>query len=433
VDGRQRAAAEHADRGARVHERVPARRGNLTRRTVSLAHARRLALHAQGLAGARSDVPRGRGPDAIAALTQRIGCLQLDPVSAVARSPLLVLFARLGPVRDGALDGAAYERRALFDGWAHEASLVATADLPLHRWAMRTWLDAPGPRAERARTFLAANERFRGELLDELRERGPLRARDLEDRSTEPWRHGWWTDEVSGRQTIARMLHLLWITGRVGVSGRLGSERLWDVFERCLPPDAASVAELSDDEAEREAALRAVRMLGVARAGHVRAHFLRRRYRRLPETLAQLVAAGRLEQVSVAGLRGEWFAAPEDLDGLAGLAPGARTTALSPFDNLLCDRARTAELFDFDHRLEIYVPAAQRRWGYYVLPILHRERLVARADMALARDAGVLRVLSLHREPGVRRSAALERAITRALERLAAWRGASAVQIVSEG
>jgi uncharacterized protein YcaQ len=115
------------------------------------------------------------------------------------------------------------------------------------------------------------------------------------------------------------------------------------------------------------------------------------------------------------------------------LAPGARTTALSPFDNLLCDRARTAELFGFDHRLEIYVPAAQRRWGYYVLPILHRERLVARADMALARDAGVLRVLSLHREPGVRRSAALERAITRALERLAAWRGASAVQIVSEG
>jgi uncharacterized protein YcaQ len=365
-------------------------------------------------------------------VTQRIGCLQHDPVSAVARSPLLVLFARLGAVHDDALDRAAYEQRSLFDAWAHEASLVATADLPLHRWAMRTWLDAPGPRAERARSFLSANAAFGEELLDELRERGPLRARDLEDRSAEPWRHGWWTDEISGRQTIGRLLHLLWITGRVGVGGRLGSERLWDVFERCVPPQAAAVADLSDEEAEREAVLRAVRMLGVARAGHVRAHFLRRRYRRLPETLAGLVAAGRLEPVAVDGLRGEWFATPQDLDGLAGLAPGARTTALSPFDNLLCDRARAAELFGFDHRLEIYVPAAQRRWGYYVLPILHRERIVARADMALDRGAGLLRVLALHREPGVRRTPTLDRAVRRALERLARWRGASGVEFVGE-
>ena len=373
-----------------------------------------------------------RGPEAIAALTQRIGCLQLDPVSAVARSPLLVLFARLGPLRDEALDRAAYEQRSLFDAWAHEASLVATADLALHRWAMRTWLDAPGPRAERARSFLIANAAFGEELLDELRERGPLRARDLEDRSAEPWRHGWWTDEVSGRQTIARMLHLLWITGRVGIGGRIGAERLWDVFERCLPPGTGEIPDLSDDEAERAAVLRAVRMLGVARAGHVRAHFLRRRYRRLDETLAQLVGVGDLEHVAVAGRRGQWFAAPQDLDRLASLAPGDRTTALSPFDNLLCDRARTAELLGFDHRLEIYVPAAQRRWGYYVLPILHRERIVARADMALDRKAGVLRVLALYREPDVRRTAALDRALLRALERLAAWRGAGAVQIAAE-
>lgn len=376
---------------------------------------------------------RGRGPEAIAALTQRIGCLQLDPVSAVARSPLLVLFARLGPVRDAALERAAYERRALFDAWAHEASLVATADLPLHRWAMRTWLQAPGARAQRARAFLDANAAFSAELLDELRARGPLRARDLEDRSAEPWRHGWWTDEVSGRQTIARLLHLLWITGRIGVAGRIGSERLWDVFERCLPGGACDGPQLSDDEAEREAALRAVRMLGVARAGHVRTHFLRRRYRRLPQTLNRLVADGRLERVGVARLHGEWFAAPEDLERLPSLAPGARTTALSPFDNLLCDRARTAELFGFDHRLEIYVPPARRRWGYYVLPILHRERLVARADVALDRRAGVLRVLALYREAGVRRTRALDRAVARALERLAAWRGADAVQIPGEG
>ena len=364
-------------------------------------------------------------------MTEQIGCLQLDPVSTVARSPLLVLFARLGPLRDAALEQAAYRDRTLFDAWAHEASLVAAADLPLHRWAMRTWLRAPTTRAARARAFLAANAGFADELVAELRARGPLRARELEDRSAEPWRHGWWTDEVSGRQTIARLLMLLWTTGRIGVAGRIGAaERRWDVFERCLAPGvhaAAAAHDLSDAAAERAAALRAVRMLGVARAGHVRAHFLRRRYAQLPATLARLVAAGELESVTLSGLRGAWFAAPGDLERLPALPPGTRTTALSPFDNLLCDRARTAELFGFDHRLEIYVPAAQRLWGYYVLPILHRERLVARADLALDRRAGVLRVLSLHREDGVRRSAALDRAVARALERLAAWRGAERV------
>ncbi|MEA2156451.1 MAG: uncharacterized protein QOE11_2591 [Solirubrobacteraceae bacterium] len=363
---------------------------------------------------------------------QRIGCLQLDPVSAVARSPLLVLHARLGAVRDAGLERAAYERRTLFDAWAHEASLVATADLALHLWAMRTYLDAPRIGAARARDFLAANAAFCDEFVEDLRARGPLRARDLEDRSAEPWRHGWWTDEVSARQTIARLLHLLWVTGRVGVSSRVAAERVWDVFERCVPPGAiAAAGELSDEAAERAAVLRAVRMLGVARPGHIRAHFLRRSYRRLPATLAALTAAGLLEHVDVQGLRGDWYAAPADLERLPELSPGARTTALSPFDNLLCDRARTAELFGFDHRLEIYVPAAKRRWGYYVLPILHRERLVARADAVLDRDAGLLRVNALYHEDGVRRTPALERAIARALERLAAWRGATGVQIAA--
>jgi uncharacterized protein YcaQ len=281
----------------------------------------------------------------------------------------------------------------------------------------------------RAQAFLDANAQFVEELVDELRERGPLRARELEDRSAEPWRHGWWTDEVSARQTIGRMLHILWVRGRVGVSRREGNERLWDVFERCLPAGAADVPELADDDAERDAVVRAVRMLGVARPAHIRAHFLRRMYQRLPDTLTELVAAGRLEQLTLAGLAGPWYGAPQDLDRIDELTPGTRTTALSPFDNLLCDRARAAELFGFDHRLEIYVPAAKRRWGYYVLPILHRERIVARADAAIDTRAGLLRVHALHREPGVRRTAALDRAVARALEQLAAWRGAAAVQV----
>ena len=357
------------------------------------------------------------------AVAQRIGCLQLDPVSAVARSPLLVLFARLGRLDDAALDRAAYERRGLFEAWAHEASLVASADLPLHRWAMRSFLTASSTRAARARAFLEANATFCDELVAELRERGPLRARELEDRSAEPWLHGWWTDEVSPRQTMARLLQMMWISGRVGVARRAGTERMWDVFERCLPEDAPRV-QLSDGDAERTAVLRAVRMLGIARSAHVRVHFLRRRYGRLSQMLAALVAAGALEQVTVHGLEaGAWYAAPEDLERLAELAPGTRTTVLSPFDNLICDRARTAELFGFDHRLEIYVPAAKRRWGYYVLPILHRERIVARVDAAVDRKAGLLRLHALYREGDVKRTPALDRAVASALERLAAWRG----------
>lgn len=357
------------------------------------------------------------------AVAQRIGCLQLDPVSTVARSPLLVLFSRLGPIDDSVLDRAAYERRGLFEAWAHEASLVASADLPLHDWAMRSFLTGSSTRAVRARAFLEANAAFCDELVAELRERGPLRARELEDRSTQPWVHGWWTDEVSARQTMARLLQMLWISGRVGVARRAGSERLWDVFERCLPADAPRV-QLTDTDAERAAVLRAVRMLGVARAAHVRAHFLRRRYARLPETLAGLTAAGVLEQVTVRGLQGApWYAAADDLERLGELPPGTHTTVLSPFDNLICDRARTAELFGLEHRLEIYVPAAKRRWGYYVLPILHRERIVARADAAIDRKAGLLRVHALYREDAAKPTPALDRAIGRALERLAAWRG----------
>ena len=338
----------------------------------------------------------------------------------MARSPLLVLRARMrGGSHDSharALDRAAYRDRALFDYWCHEASLCHADDLPLHRWAMRTYVERLSPaRAHRAH-WLADNADFVEHLVDDLRARGPVRARELEDRSAAAWEWGHWTDEVSSRQTIARMLDLLWMTGRVGIGARSGLERLWDVFERCVP--GPEPERLEQDEVVRRAALRAVGMLGVARAPHITAHFTRRRYPGLPAALAQLERDGRLERVGVEGLRGEWWARPEDLEGASRLEPGNRTLALSPFDNLICDRARAAELFGFDHRLEIYVPGPKRRWGYYVLPILHGERFVGRAD--LRAENGELRVLALHREPG----RAAPRAIDRALRSLARWRGA---------
>jgi len=369
----------------------------------------------------------------VAEVTKRIGCLQLDPVGVVARSPLLVLRARLRGgthvSHERALERAAYRDRLLFDYWCHEASLCHIDDLPIHRWAMRTFLDRLSPARTHNREWLAANADFADELVARLGAEGPLPAAELEDTSTRAWEHGHWTDEVSERQTIARMLDRLWILGRIGVGDRRGGGRRWDLFERCLPPGALSAVDaepLDQRSVVRAAALRAVSMLGVARTPHVNAHFTRKRYPGLggpgEGVLGELEDERRITRVGVDGLRGEWWALPERLEEASRLEPGRRTIALSPFDNLICDRSRAAELFGFDHRLEIYVPPGKRRWGYYVLPILHGERFVARADLRVDRNgpAPVMNVLALHPEPGRKAPGA----VRRALASLARWRGA---------
>jgi hypothetical protein len=372
---------------------------------IGIEHARRLALHAQGLA-----IP----PKAqtVGDVVRRIGCLQLDPVAPVARSPLLVLNARMrGGATETALGRTAYRDRALFDYWAHEASLCHIDDLALHRWQMRRWLSLPRrrPYAE----FLEQNAGFADDLVAELRERGPLRGQDIEETDVTHWVHGHWTEDVNWRQTIARLLDALWMCGRIGVHSRDGLTRRWHVLEECLPPGALDgVEELDDRQATSRAVDRALSMLGVAKAGHIRKHFVRNRYPHLEDVLGSEQV-----EIQVEGTRGSWYARQVDLE--RDLEPGRRTIALSPFDNLICDRARTAELFDFDHRLEIYVPQAKRIWGYYVLPILHGERFVARADLKL--DGDVLRVLSLHDEPGRKAPAA----VRRALGQLARWRRAT--------
>jgi uncharacterized protein YcaQ len=393
---------------------------------LSLIEARRLALHAQGLA-----VPP-EPAKTVANVVAKIGCLQLDPVGVVARSPLLVLRSRLnGGTHDSherALARAAYGDRALFDYWCHEASLCHIDDLQIHRWAMRSYLDRLSGARTVTRRWLEENASFAEHTEQALREQGPLRARELEDRSEASWEWGHWTDEVSSRQNIARLLDRLWMQGRIGVADRIGIERRWDLMERCVPPGMLAAVDedpISEEEAVTRAVLRAVGMLGVARAPHINAHFTRRRYPGLggPDAgvLGALERRSELVRVDVEGLRGPWWTLPRHLEAAGRLEPGRRTVALSPFDNLLCDRARTAELFGFDHRLEIYVPAAKRQWGYYVLPVLHGERIVARADLRVDRDgdAPLLRLLSLHWEDGRRP----ERAVQGSLRSLAGWRG----------
>jgi uncharacterized protein YcaQ len=370
-----------------------------------------MALHAQGLA---VPPPAGMRIDEV---VRRIGCLQLDPVAAVARSPLLVLNARMrSGATEQAITRAAYQDRLLFDYWAHEASLCHIDDLALHRWQMQRWLSLPRMRRRHYREFLERNVGFIDDLLAEIRERGPLRAQDIEERDVHHWEHGHWTEDVTWSQTIARLLDALWLSGRIGVHSRDGLTRKWDVLEKCVPPGALDqVPELSDREATRMAMKRALAMLGVAKASHIRKHFVRERYPHLDELLDK---EPDIEAVQLQGTRGTWFSLAERLEAAPALEPGRRTVALSPFDNLIADRGRTAELFGFDHRLEIYVPKPKRVWGYYVLPILHGERFVARADVRV--EGGAMRVLSMHEEPGRRAPAA----VRRALEQLARWRRA---------
>lgn len=174
-------------------------------------------------------------------------------------------------------------------------------------------------------------------------------------------------------------------------------------------------------------------MLGVARAPHIRAHFTRGRYPDLEAVLSELEADGVILPVEVGDLGGRWWVHAADAEQLAALDAGerwrGRTTLLSPFDNLLCDRARTEQLFGFHHRLEIYVPRAKRRWGYFVMPILHGDRLVGRADLAIDRRAGRLVVHALHREPDAPRGRAMGADVRRALDRLTAWQDAGDVEL----
>jgi uncharacterized protein YcaQ len=390
---------------------------------VTPAAVRRLAIRNQRLAGA---LPRGRpGAEDLLETARALRCLQLDPTAVVARSHLLVLFSRHGAFDEARFEELAYERRALFEYWAHEASYVLSEDLPLHRYEMRTF-PRPGAGAwpRKLSSWWEREVEFRTHILERLRDDGALRAREIEDRAAAPWESDGW----SNGRNVARMLDIMWVRGQVGIARREGAQRLWDLMERCLPPDAPR-DELPDAEITRRSALLAIRALGAARVPHIRAHFTRGRYPGLEQVLETLRAEGAVERIAVDGLGEDWWVRADDLEALQRDDFRGRTTLLSPFDNLLCDRARTEALFGFSHRLEIYTPAAKRRWGYFVLPVLDGDRLVARCDLAIDRKASRLNVRAVHAEPGLRAGARLPKAIRRELERLATWRGVKEIEV----
>jgi uncharacterized protein YcaQ len=375
---------------------------------LTIERTRRLSVAAQLLSAPR--------PRTIEEVVHGLGEIQMDPTNAVARTEHLVLWSRLGKrFRVADLEQMLWDEHSLFEYWAH---IVPVGDFDIHRESMRRFSrPAPGEPGRRVywRDWITANAAFRRYVLGELRRRGPLRTRDLEDRAVEGWQTGGWNDQ--GKST-AMMLEVLWARGEVMVAGRDGQLRLWDLAERSLPVDAPRS---SPTAVARRVVERQLRARGVATPRQIGRTF-DGRPPGWDRALERLIREGVAIPARVGGLKGPWYVHADLLDRPFR----SRTTLLSPFDDLVSDREHTEALFDFRFRIEIYVPKAKREFGYFVLPILQGDRLIGRIDPRFDRATRILHVNAVYAEEGAPAEAGA--AVRRTIEELGRWRGAADVR-----
>jgi uncharacterized protein len=386
--------------------------------SLSLAQARRLALAAQGFT-----TPRPRStPDRrhLRRVIDRTKLLQIDSVNVVQRAQYLPAFSRLGSYPTATLDRMAYRDHELFEYWGHEASLLPVSMHPLFRWRMRraeekfeTW----------GRMAALARERpgYVDHILDVVRQQGPVSAGEIaakDKRSKDEW--GWnWTDEKTALE------YLFW-TGKVTTATRRNFERRYDVPERVIPRAVLDQPTPGEEDAHRELLAIAADACGVATASDLADYFRIRTPQARPR-VAELVEDGRLVEVQVQGWRHSGY-----ISAGATLPRKADARALLvPFDPLIWERDRTERLFGFRFRIEIYVPAPKRLHGYYVLPFLLGDRLVARVDLKADRQQRILVVQSAHQEPDAPSDTAEQLAV--ALADMAAWLALDDVDVRSRG
>jgi uncharacterized protein YcaQ len=384
--------------------------------TLSLSHARRIALAAQGFGTAR---PVGRiDAGHLRRVLGRIQLLQIDSVNVLARAHYLPLFSRLGAYPTALLDRTAWGRpRRMLEYWAHEASLLPFEVHPLLRWRMSQAERGEGMWA-RLRAFAGERREEADAMLRRIEAEGPLAASDFDDARG---RSGWW----EWSEAKSALEYLFW-SGRITTASRRASfERVYDLTERVIPADILNAPTPTKEDAQRALLERSARALGIATAADLRDYF-----RLKPEAtprLDDLVEEGRLVRVRVQGWR-----QPSFLHAEASAPRAVRaSTLLAPFDPLIWERSRAERLFGFRYRIGIYTPADKREHGYYVLPFLLNDRIVARADLKADRQAGLLRVQSAWAEPDAPSETAERLASELAL--LAGWLGLGGVQVLPKG
>jgi uncharacterized protein YcaQ len=372
--------------------------------TVSVAEIRRRVVQAQGYASR----PRTGTAAEVLATIRRVGCIQLDSVSTVERSHRIALGARIGAYPEPSISRLLRTGK-VFEYWAHEACLLPVEDYPMHRWRMATFAES---HPWRGNVFEREPE-LTQQVLQEIAERGPLGSRHFEGTGS----GGMWNWKPA--KIVLEALHS---AGRLAIAGRDGFQRLYDLPERVLPAELADGRVPSDDEYVRWATLRGVEARGALTESAVAEMWrLKGGVARIRPHADALVAEGKLRRLDLADGK-----APVLVP--AGVEPGGPlppALLLSPFDNLLWDRAFLTRTFGFEHVIEIYKREHERVYGYYVLPLLRRDRLVGRVDLKHDRAEGVLRVKAFHPEPRVRGD--LESTLDQALIRLARVLGAQAV------
>ena len=383
----------------------------MSRDTISLPAARRIALAAQGFGASR---PLSPGPADLRRTIARLNLHQIDSVNVLARAHYLPAFSRLGPYDTTLLDRAAWGRKAerrLFEYWAHEASLLPLALHPFLRWRM-----AEADRGDKGWTSLRAFSRERRPeaeaVLARIRAQGPMAASDFEQGKS---RSGWW----EWGETKQALEWLFW-AGHIATATRRGSfERVYDLTERVIPKGILALPTPDPDEARRHLIALSARALGIATETDLRDYFRLKpgEARRAIETL---VEDGTLLPVQVKSWRH-----PAYLHAEARRPRRIGTQALlAPFDPLIWERARTERLFDFRYRIEIYTPAEKRVHGYYVLPFLMDEALVARVDLKADRQAGRLIARKVTLEPNAPPETSGR--LAEELKAMAAWLGLEA-------
>ncbi|GID97812.1 DNA glycosylase AlkZ-like family protein [Amorphoplanes digitatis] len=354
----------------------------MTVHNLSRTDARRLAVRAQLL--------DARRPDGMFDAVRRLTLLQNDPAAPVAPSADLVLWSRLGSSYSPAQLRDAVDEQALLE---LRGMIRPAEDLALYLAEMAEWPGRPPLRdwQEGLREWVDVNNGCRIDVLSRLRADGPLTTRELPDTCVIPWRSSGWNDN----RNITKMIDFLVQRGEVAAAGRRGADRLWDLAERVYPDEMVPYEQALNIREQRR-----LRALGIARPQA-------RPARGGPDD------AG--EPAVVEGVRGRWRVDPELLDA----AFTGRTALLSPLDRLVYDRKRMAELFEFDYQLEMFKPVAERRWGYWALPILHGDRLIGKLDATADRKAGVLRVDAIHEDAPFTK--AMTAAVRHEIEDLADW------------